>query len=58
MKTPCKQVEQQCANCGERFWLMYWADGTYTYMSDPCDCDADFFPLGPSISEWIAGLEK
>ena len=55
---PCKQVEQQCLCCGHRFWLMYWADGTYTYLDDPCDCEADYFPLGPSISEWIAATGK
>lgn len=51
-----KQVEQQCSCCGERFSLLYWPDGTYTYLDDPCECQAEFFPLGPSILEWMEQL--
>lgn len=58
MAKNCKQVEQQCSCCGHRFSLMYWPNGTYTYLDDPCDCEADFFPLGPSLSEWLEQIRK
>lgn len=54
----CKQVAQQCSACGNQFSLMYWEDGTYTYLDDPCDCHAEFIPLGPSISEWIEEIKQ
>lgn len=54
----CKQVMQQCSACGHQFALMYWEDGTYTYLDDPCECHAEFIPLGPSISEWIEQLKE
>lgn len=54
----CKQVVQQCSVCGHQFSLMYWEDGTYTYLDDPCDCHAEFIPLGPSISEWIEEMKR
>ena len=53
-----KQVEQQCSACGHRFFLMYWEDGTYTYLDDPCECHADYFSLGPSISEWLQEIKE
>ena len=53
----CKLVEQQCSACGQRFMLAYWEDGTYTYLDDSCSCQAEFFPLGPSLSEWIEQLK-
>lgn len=48
-----KIVEQQCSVCGHTFSLQYHSDGTYTYLSGPCDCEAEFHPLGPSLSEWL-----
>ena len=49
-----KTVEQECSVCGHRFSLQYHSNGTYTYLDEPCECEADFFPLGPSLSEWLA----
>lgn len=54
----CKQVEQQCSCCGQRFSLIYWEDGKYTYLDDPCNCEAEFFPLGLSLSEWMESITK
>ena len=58
MNMNCKRVEQQCSCCGHRFFLMYWADGTYTYLDDPCECEAEFFPHGPSLSEWMEKINR
>ena len=63
MKKPkSKIVEQQCSCCGCRFSLMYHSDGKYTYLDDPCECEAEFIPLGLSISEWLehinGGVDK
>ena len=55
-----KIVEQECSCCGERFWLQYWADGTYTYVGDPCDCEAEFYPIAgsPTILEWLKMIKE
>ena len=53
-----KIVEQQCSCCSHRFSLMYHLNGTYTYLDDPCDCEAEFYPLGPSISEWLEEMKN
>ena len=58
MGKKCKQVEQECSCCGHRFWVVYWEDGTYTYLDDPCECEGEFVPLGPSISEWLEQIRK
>lgn len=55
MKT--KIVKQQCSCCGHTFDLMYHENGTYTYLDDPCECEAEFFPLGLSLSEWLGKLK-
>lgn len=46
---------QQCCNCGKRFPVEYCSDGTYTFVSDTCNCKSDFEPIEgePSISEWL-----
>ena len=36
---------------------MYWENGTYTYLDDPCECKTDFSPLGSSLSEWLEKLK-
>lgn len=57
MDTKQKIVEQQCTSCGRIFALMYHSNGKYTYLDDPCECEAEFIPLGPSIYEWIEQLK-
>ena len=55
-----KRVTQECTCCGKRFDLMYWANGTYTYLDDPCDCEAEFEPADgqPSLREWLEQIGK
>lgn len=55
-----KQVKQECSCCGHQFDLMYWANGSYTYLDDPCDCEAEFHPVegSPTISEWLEQVTK
>jgi hypothetical protein len=53
-----KIVEQQCYDCGHRFALMYHEDGSYTYLDDPCECKAEFFSLGPSLTEWLTRINR
>lgn len=52
-------VMQECTNCGKMFPLRYFEDGTFEYVSDTCDCEADFEPVNgkPSISEWLESLK-
>lgn len=54
-----KTVEQECHGCGKHFYLRYCSDGTYEYIGEVCDCEADFSPVGEglSISEWIGYLK-
>ena len=54
-----KIVEQVCEGCGSHFSLKYCADGTYEYIGDVCDCEADFHPVDgePSMYEWIETLK-
>ena len=48
-------VMQECSQCNKRFPLRYFADGTYEFVSEPCDCESAFNPIEgkPSITEWI-----
>lgn len=53
-------VMQQCTQCGKMFPLRYFEDGTLEYISDTCNCEADFEPINgkPSISEWLETLKN
>ncbi len=53
-----KIVEQECENCGNRFYLKYFEDGSYEYISPTCDCESEFHPINgePSISQWLQFL--
>lgn len=53
-----KIVKQECECCGHKFSLMYHEDGTYTYLDTPCECEADFYPFGPSITEWLERINR
>lgn len=55
-----KIVRQQCNECGCEFDLVYWSDGTYTYLDDTCDCESNFSPVDgqPSLSEWLEQIKK
>lgn len=57
---PAFEVEQECDSCGHKFTVNYRADGTYAYVNDPCDCEADFHPAEglPSIREWLEALQS
>ncbi len=47
-----------CDACGEEFLVYYHANGDYEYVTDPCECEAEFHPAdgGLSISEWLETL--
>ena len=51
-------VEQACSRCGHEFIVQYNEDGTYGYLSQVCDCEAEFYPLDglPSITEWLESV--
>lgn len=49
-----KIVEQECTACGKTFNLQYKADGLYSYLGKPCECEAPFVPVtGPSLAQWL-----
>lgn len=52
-------VEQECNCCGTTFRVQYYANGSYIYIDEPCNCECDFSPVdgAPSISEWIKRKE-
>lgn len=52
-------VEQICNCCGKHFYLKYCSDGTYEYIGEICNCEADFNPVEgePTISEWMKTLQ-
>lgn len=56
--TKHKRVTQECTVCGHQFDLMYHSDGTYTYLDEPCECEAEFIPYGPSIAEWLEQIKS
>ena len=47
--------EQECNECGVRFRVRYFYDGSYEYVDDPCECESGFSPVegNLSISEFI-----
>lgn len=53
-------VMQECQECGKRFPVRYFEDGTIEYISDTCDCEAGFNPIEgkPSISEWLETIRE
>lgn len=55
-----KTVEQICEGCGKHFYLEYCSDGTYSYIGEVCECDAEFHPVDGeiSISEWMETLQR
>lgn len=60
MNVNCKIVTQECHFCGKRFDLMYWANGTYTYLEEPCECEAEFSPVDgkPTLMEWLEQIKN
>ena len=36
------RVLQRCTECGALFYTMYDSRGTYEYVNDVCDCEAEF----------------
>ena len=50
---------QECSECGKRFLLLYWDDGSYEYLEEPCECEASFRPTDGelSISEWLEKIK-
>lgn len=58
MNTQHKRVTQECTVCGHQFDLMYHSNGTYTYVDEPCECEAEFIPLGPSLAEWLETVSE
>ena len=58
-KLQFKIVMQECNCCGKRFPIEYCSDGTYSYISNTCNCESSFEPIEgqPSISEWLQSLK-
>ncbi|MBQ6403317.1 MAG: hypothetical protein IJI27_05375 [Oscillospiraceae bacterium] len=52
-------VKQECDCCGKVFTVRYHSNGTYDYVDEPCDCEANFSPVDgePSISQWLEALK-
>jgi hypothetical protein len=55
-----KEVAQVCEECGAIFVIRYCSDGTYDYVSEPCECDSAFHPVEGqiTITEWIASIKS
>lgn len=54
------EAKQLCSGCGAEFSLMYYRDnGSYSYISDPCECEDSFTPSQgvPSLSQWMEHME-
>jgi len=49
-----------CSACGKIFVISYRVDGSYEYITEPCECETDFEPCDgyPSISEWLEKVKK
>ena len=56
--TKCEVVEQECTACGKKFQVMYSEDGIIRFLGDECACEAEFSPIGPSISEWLEEIKE
>ena len=56
--TKCEVVEQECTACGKKFRVMYSEDGIIRFFGDECACEAEFSPIGPSISEWLEEVKE
>lgn len=58
------EYDQVCTCCGRKFPATYIFDTNtkqaFIEYKDPCDCEADFSPVGhsPSISEWVERVKK
>ena len=52
-------VMQECTQCGKRFALRYFDDGTFQFVTEPCHCDVGFKPIEgkPSLSEWVESIK-
>lgn len=37
---------------------MYSEDGIIRFFGDECACEAEFSPIGPSISEWLEEVKE
>lgn len=50
------KVMQKCEGCGALFYIEYSTDGSYEYMNDTCECEAEFHPYNsnePTLSEFV-----
>ena len=50
------KVMQECEDCGALFYIEYSTDGSYEYMNDACECEAEFHPYysnEPALSEFV-----
>ena len=41
---------QSCNECGSQFILRVYNDGTYEYLTNPCDCEGGFSPCDGELS--------
>lgn len=51
------RVMQECEGCGALFYVEYFTDGSYEYVYEVCDCEAEFHPYHsanePTLSEFV-----
>lgn len=50
------KVMQECEDCGALFYIEYSTNGSYEYMNDACECEAEFHPYNsnePTLSEFV-----
>ena len=41
---------QSCNACGCQFIIRVFEDGTYDYLTEPCECESEFSPCDGEIS--------
>lgn len=52
-------AEQECIACGHKFIVRYWEDEDLDYVTEPCDCSAEYQPVegNPSFSQWLKSIK-
>lgn len=59
MNKQYKEVPQVCNDCNSIFVIRYCSDGTYDYVSEPCECESEFHPVEgkPTFAEWLESIK-
>lgn len=40
----------QCNECEQQFIIRVYKDGTYDYLTEPCQCESEFLPYDDELS--------